>query len=53
MEEEKVSIRLDLEGEEAKNFLNLRNKRGLSISKELVRQLIKEAVDKEVKGGGE
>jgi len=46
---ETVRIRLDLVGNDATRFLALRNKRGLSANTQLVRQLLKEAQDKELK----
>ena len=45
--EQIVRIRLDLEGEDAKRFLKLKEKRGLKNNSELVRQVLKEAADKE------
>ena len=46
---EKVSIRLDLNGEEATKFVALRDKRGLTQNTQLVRQLLKEAQEKELR----
>jgi len=45
--EQIVRIRLDLEGEDAKRFLKLKEKRGLKNNSELVRQVLKEAADNE------
>ena len=44
--EEKICIRLDLEGQEAKGFSALRKCRGLTNNTELVRLLIREAEEK-------
>jgi len=44
--EEKICIRLDLEGKEAQGFAKLREFRGLSINTELLRLIIKEAEEK-------
>mgnify|MGYP002395768491 CR=1 FL=1 len=44
----KVSIRLDLTDDAAERFLSLKAKRGLKNNSELVRQLITEAVQKEL-----
>ena len=44
----KVSIRLDLLDDAAEQFLSLKTKRGLKNNSELVRQLIAEAVQKEL-----
>jgi len=46
---ETVRIRLDLNGEEAEQFIALRKKRGLTINTQLVRQLLNEAYE-ELKG---
>jgi len=45
--EQIVRIRLDLEGEDAKRFLKLKEKRGLKNNSELVRLVLKEAADRE------
>jgi len=45
-----VRVRFDLEGEEAKKFLKLLAKRGLTQNTQLCRQLLKEAEDQELKG---
>lgn len=45
---ETVRIRLDLVGKEATRFVALRNKRGLTQHTQLVRQLLKEAEEKEL-----
>ena len=44
--EEKICIRLDIEGREAKAFETLRKYRGLTNNTELVRLLIREAQEK-------
>ena len=44
----KISIRLDLADNVAEQFLSLKMKRGLKNNSELVRQLITEAVQKEL-----
>lgn len=44
----KVYIRLDLTDEAAEQFLSLKAKRGLKHTSELIRQLITEAVRKEL-----
>ena len=46
--QEVVNIRLELEGEQAKIFKKLKKFRGLKNSSELVRQLISEAVRREI-----
>ena len=43
--DETVRIRLDLNGEEAKQFMALLKKRGLTINTQLVRQLLSEAYE--------
>jgi len=43
-----VNIRLELEGEQAKMWKKLKKIRGLKNSSELVRQLISEAVRREI-----
>ena len=43
----KISLRVDLEGEEAERCNFLKNQRGLKNYAELVRQLIKEAATRE------
>jgi hypothetical protein len=43
----KISLRVDLEGEEAERAEYLRKRRGLKAYAELMRQLINEAVDRE------
>jgi hypothetical protein len=42
----KISIRVDLEGEEADRCKSLKTQRGLKNSSELIRQLISEAAAK-------
>lgn len=49
MSEEKVTIRLDLEGEMANNFLSLKKKWGVKNNSELVRILIVQAAEEEKK----
>lgn len=44
---ESVNIRLELDGDDATKFLNLKRKRGLKNNVELARQVLKEAYDKE------
>ena len=46
--QEPVNIRLELVGEQAKMFEKLKKIRGLKNSSELVRQLISEAVRREI-----
>jgi len=46
---ETVRIRLDLVGDEATRFVALKEKRGLTQNTQLVRQLLKEAQEKELK----
>ena len=48
---DKVSIRLDLTGNMAERFLELKAKRGLKNSTELMRQLITEAIQKKLPRG--
>ena len=43
-----VNIRLELSGDEAKRFVALKEKRGLKNNSELVRQLLKEAQEREL-----
>jgi antitoxin component of RelBE/YafQ-DinJ toxin-antitoxin module len=43
-----VRIRLDLHGKEANQFLRLLKKRGLTINTQLIRQLLKEAQEREL-----
>lgn len=43
----KISLRVDLEGEEADRFKFLKGKRGLKNNAELARQLIAEAAQRE------
>jgi len=43
-----VNIRLELQGQEAKRFLALKEKRGLKNNSEVVRQLLKEAQEREL-----
>jgi hypothetical protein len=43
-----IHIRIDLSGEEARRFNQLRKKRGLSYNSELFRALVKEAEDREL-----
>ena len=45
---DKVNVRLELSGEEATKFVALRDKRGLTQNTQLVRQLLKEAQEKEL-----
>jgi hypothetical protein len=45
---EKVSIRLELTDKPAEQFLSLKTKRGLTHNSEMIRQLITEAVRKEL-----
>lgn len=49
--EEIVNIRLELSGEEAKKFTALKDKRGLKNNSEVVRQLLKEAEERELEEG--
>jgi hypothetical protein len=44
-----IHIRIDLSGEDAKQFVKLRKKRGLTYNSELFRVLVKEAQDREFK----
>jgi len=46
--QEKVTIRIDLEGELAKQFLNLKKSRGVLASSELIRMLIVEEWNRRV-----
>lgn len=50
--EEIVNIRLELSGEDAKRFTALKEKRGLKNNSELVRQILKEAQEREFKEEG-
>lgn len=45
--EERVSIRLDLEGENAEAFLLVKSRLGLKNNTEVIRQLIHEAANRE------
>ena len=47
MEDKIVNIRMKLEGEEATQFLKLKDRRGLRNGTELIRQVLKEAEDKD------
>jgi len=46
---ETVRIRLDLVGDDATKFVALKTKRGLTQNTQLVKQLLKEAQDRELK----
>ena len=46
--QEKVTIRIDLEGDLAKQFLNLKKSRGVLASSELIRMLIVEEWNRRV-----
>ena len=46
--QEKVTIRIDLEGELAKEFLNLKKSRGILANSELIRMLIVEEWNRRV-----
>lgn len=47
-----VNIRLELTGQDAEHFIALKNKRGLKNNSEVVRQLLKEAQERELPHGG-
>lgn len=53
IEEDVVDCRLQLKGESAERFHRVKEKRGLLKDVELVRQLIKESVDRELQGQAE